>query len=102
MSLVCVILLLQQVVVVGVDGVQQVLADRILGEALVVDEEEYEKHGVRRREGDTGDHVDRFGHPDRVRWLLFPHLDEACLERIEGKDMIFSMMKPEYFFQQSS
>lgn len=73
--------LLQQVVVVGVDGVQQVLADRILGEALVVDEEEYEKDGVRRREGDPGDHVDRLGHPDRVRWLLFPHLDEACLGR---------------------
>lgn len=84
-----VILLLQQVVVVGVDGVQQVLADRILGEALVVDEEEYEKHGVRRREGDAGDHVDRFGHPDRVGRLLFPHLDEACLERNERKDMIF-------------
>lgn len=71
--------LLQQVVVVGVDGVQQMLADRILGEALVVDEKEYEKNGIRRREGDAGDHVDRFCHPDRVGWLLFPHLDEACL-----------------------
>lgn len=70
---------MQQVVVVGVDGVQQVLADRILGEALVVDEEEYEKDGVRRREGDPGDHVDRLGHPDRVRRFLFPHLDEARL-----------------------
>lgn len=55
------------------------LDDRILGEALVVDEEEYEKHGVRRREGDPCDYVDRFCHPDRVGWLLFPHLNETCL-----------------------
>lgn len=69
--------LLQQIV--RVDCVEQMLDDRILGEALVVDEEEYEKHGVRRREGDPCDYVDRFRHPDRVGRLLFPHLDEACL-----------------------
>ena len=72
---------LQQVV--GVDLVDEWLLDRILGESLVVDEEKYQKDGVRRREGDARDHVDRLRDAYWMRRFLFAHLHEARLFRAE-------------------
>lgn len=46
----------------------------ILRKALVVDEEEYQKYRVGRREGDPRDDIDGFRNTNRMRWLLFAHL----------------------------
>lgn len=57
-------------------------AEAALREGLVVNKEEYEKHGVGSGEGDTGDDVDGLRHSDRVRRFFFANLDETWLKEI--------------------
>lgn len=45
-----------------------------------MDEEEYQKYCVGRREGDARDDIDSFCHPDRMRRLFLAHLHETCLQ----------------------
>lgn len=46
-----------------------------------MDKEEDQEYRIRRREGDASDHVDGFGHSNRMRWLFFAYLHETCLHK---------------------
>lgn len=83
-------LLLQQVI--RIDLMKQTLVDRILGESFIVDEEEYEKYCVRRRERDPCNDIDRFGHPNRMGWFLFPNLNEARLKKTSRLTFAFQLL----------
>lgn len=56
--------------------------EAVLRERLVVDKEEYEKHGVGSGECNPGDDVDRLRHSDRMRRFFFANLDETWLKEI--------------------
>lgn len=50
-----------------------------------MDEEEYEKHGIGRRESDARDDVNSLRHSDWMWRLFFTDLDETWLKNINSK-----------------